>query len=218
MVMDRFNTKWTRDDKNRLTLYFKEGLEIEEIAKKLGRTEKSILSRLEKLGLRKTKKITGCPSSRFVGDGIPLDQNSNNFSPDVILLNKIEYKDNARKLLYDEGRVERSLLDAFYFIYLIVNKEQEVYIGASQDVIYRVYQHNKNQGGKTTTGRGPWYPFTILCVSSKAEALSIEARSKREFSEVLSMYEMSLKETLARIGVELNIDKVKLLSERPEYA
>lgn len=131
----------------------------------------------------------------------------------AVLWNKLEYKHHAQYVLFDLEKIERSLLDAFYFVYFIVNKDLQVYIGCSQDVIYRIFLHN-NDKVDTTAGRGPWFPFSIVCVSSKAEALSIESLAKKEFQNSLRLAEMSLAEVLERVGLTYERNKVVLLDDK----
>jgi predicted GIY-YIG superfamily endonuclease len=213
-MTERHGTKWTRDDRRSLTLLFKEKKTIAEIACELGRTELAVKSKLEKYGLLRLKRVEGSSSSRFVGDQLPLPdyvQGESRIKKGVIS-NKIQYKHYAQHVLFDLQKIERSLLDAFYFVYFIVNKSYQVYIGCSQDVIYRIHLHNTDRIN-TTKGCGPWFPFSIVCVSSKAEALAIESLAKKNFNESIRLAEMSLSEVLERVGVKAEINKIVRLNE-----
>jgi predicted GIY-YIG superfamily endonuclease len=66
-----------------------------------------------------------------------------------------------------------------YRVYVIQNREGQLYIGVSEDVARRVEQHNAGQS-RWTKGRGPW---TIVWQSgelSLSEARKLENRLKRQ--------------------------------------
>ena len=66
-----------------------------------------------------------------------------------------------------------------YRVYVIQNREEQFYVGLSEDVARRVEQHNTGQS-RWTKGRGPW---TIVWQSDKlslSEARKLENRLKRQ--------------------------------------
>ncbi len=66
-----------------------------------------------------------------------------------------------------------------YRVYVIQNREEQFYVGLSEDVARRVEQHNTGQS-RLTKGRGPW---TIVWQSDKlslSEARKLENRLKRQ--------------------------------------
>ena len=66
-----------------------------------------------------------------------------------------------------------------YRVFVLQNREGQLYIGVSEDVARRVEQHNTGQS-RWTKGRGPW---TIVWQSgglSLSEARKLENRLKRQ--------------------------------------
>ena len=66
-----------------------------------------------------------------------------------------------------------------YRVYVLQNREGQLYIGVSEDVARRVEQHNTGQS-RWTKERGPW---TIVWQSgelSLSEARKLENRLKRQ--------------------------------------
>jgi putative endonuclease len=65
-----------------------------------------------------------------------------------------------------------------YRVYLIQSREEQFYIGVSDDVARRVDQHNAGQS-RLTKGRGPWAIAWQSGELSLSEARKLENRLKR---------------------------------------
>jgi putative endonuclease len=66
-----------------------------------------------------------------------------------------------------------------YRVYVIQNREEQFYIGLSEDVARRVKQHNTGQS-RWTKGRGPWAIVWQSDELSLSEARKLENRLKRQ--------------------------------------
>ena len=71
-------------------------------------------------------------------------------------------------------------LEGFY-VYALMNKDHEIYIGYTETYQHRVDAHNNNSGSVATKNKGPWYPFLVEFYLSQKDAMKRESTIIRLF-------------------------------------
>jgi len=201
---------WSSLDDLELSTYHHNGLSIREIAIKTERTPGAIRSRLKKQGILQTTSKSSTPTQLQQKNTERRKKRTKNRRIKTKITSK-EYKQKAKERILNDSRVDESILDAFYYVYFVVNKDSEVYIGFTRDLAHRIYQHNNSLGAKATKDKGPWHPFFVVCALNANEALKIESRSKRNFKSLQMVYGESLAEVLENIGATKSVQNVRLL-------
>ena len=70
------------------------------------------------------------------------------------------------------------LYNPLYFVYVLKNREDRLYIGFTTDLERRVRQHQEDKGGWTSK-RGPWELVHYETFSDRPEAMRRERNLKR---------------------------------------
>ena len=70
------------------------------------------------------------------------------------------------------------LKEQTYYVYVLRNTKDRLYIGSSKNLEKRVQQHQKNKGGWTSR-RGPWELVYNEQFTSRREAMRREPKLKR---------------------------------------
>lgn len=206
----RAREKWLISDDEQLAKLYETGNSVEFIAEKLERTKGAIRSRLKRKGLL---IVSSADQSSGFANSNKTERRKKKVPKRRVkkqILSTIEKQQNKEKILKSK-RTDESILEAFQYVYFIVNAELKVYIGCTRDVGHRIYQHNNNKGASVTKGKGPWYPFFIVCTLNEEEAFEIESRSKQEFHCVMEICEKSLNEVIDNIDINCRTRKLILL-------
>lgn len=66
-----------------------------------------------------------------------------------------------------------------WVVYILVNSQNLLYTGMSNDVMKRLATHNKGAGAKFTKGKGPWKLAYVEFVHSRSDALKREHQIKK---------------------------------------
>ncbi len=89
-----------------------------------------------------------------------------------------------------------------WYVYLIQSqKDNSIYTGIALDVQDRLNKHNCNKGAKYTKGRGPFVLLKQFQVSTKSEALKLEAKIKK----LSKQQKLNLKESMKNNFCSINV-------------
>ncbi len=69
----------------------------------------------------------------------------------------------------------------WHYVYALMNKEHEIYIGYTHDLSHRIKQHNENAGAMATKNKGPWHIFSIEIFKSEKDARKREGEIIKSF-------------------------------------
>lgn len=77
------------------------------------------------------------------------------------------------------GKDSLQATDTPWFVYMVRCRDGSLYCGATSDVARRVWMHADGKGARYTRARGVQDVALVLCVASRAEALSAEWHLKQ---------------------------------------
>ena len=88
------------------------------------------------------------------------------------------------------------------FVYALINKESEIYIGYTTDLQHRIDSHNNNTGAVATKMKGPWHLFLVEYYLSVNDAKDREKELIRSFDRgnFLERTFWSRRETMENLG------------------
>ena len=154
--MERVGQYWSKGEDAKLTKGFEDGKEIEELAKIHGRSMLAIRYRLQKLELIPTIDIPTTDIStkpRFLHNNNP-DTECDNVTPDIIT-------EEYHNVLY---------------LYILKLKGDKYYVGTTEDLSRRFYQHWSGLGSEWTK---KYPPLEILTVSRDKTPLDEDHEVKK---------------------------------------
>ena len=187
-MIDRAYEKWDDYENGRLLEEFSQNDSISEIAQAHQRSENAIIRQLKKLGIQ------------------PFSNSSETLGTEE---SAVDFEINYAPIIDVQEAFTR-----FAFVYGIVNKRKQIYFGFSDDVWKRIAQHNDDKGARATRNAGPWYPFCIQCTASSEDARVLEKKIHTQLEDYTRIYEKSLKQVLAQIGVSAHIDEFEFVSHK----
>ncbi len=187
--------KWTVEEDTMLINYFRNHIDIQEIAVTLARSVLAVRSRLAKLNFLPPEMKTKIENLAGLQPNIMDSNNTSGITQSEIsdTINKIFTKSDSSPQSFD---VKNAFLN-YFFVYALVNKSGQVYVGYSKDVWNRINQHNSNVGAVATKDAGPWFPFAVYCYASEADARDMEIYIHRNFAEFKRRTEKSICEVLS---------------------
>lgn len=188
--------QWTPEEEERLIVGFSCGRSIAAMASELRRSEGGVRHRLRKLGLGGTASLLA-RSSR-------LRRKDKRQGADAARL--------LRKRLSSYEALHRGM----FYVYAIVNRWHQLYVGYTADITHRLTQHNADNGAVATKGRGSWHLFWLEMLPSKRDAMKRESQIIRNFehSWFLELTYNSRKAILEELGEEF-LDHEATLANQP---